>query len=103
MTKHYKKLQYNPMDMLHQRVQLNCLELENTGQIDSKTYAFLKQKREELRTLSIYVLPKIHQQSQNDEKFVGRPITSACGGPCERISELADYSLLPIVKNQKHN
>jgi hypothetical protein len=101
MTKHYKKLQYNPMDMLHQRVQLKCLELRNTGQIESKTYAFLKQKREELRTPTIYMLPKIHKQTHNDEKFVGRPITSACGGPCERISELADYFLLPIVKNQK--
>jgi hypothetical protein len=48
------------------------------------------------------MMPKIHKQTQNDEKFVRRPITSACGGPCERISELAGYFLLPIVKNQKN-
>ncbi len=47
------------------------------------------------------MMPKIHKQTQNDEKFVRRPITSACGGPCERISELAGYFLLPIVKNKK--
>jgi hypothetical protein len=34
-------------------------------------------------------------------KFVRRHITSAYGGPCERISELADYFLLPIVENRK--
>jgi hypothetical protein len=55
MTKHYKKQQYNPMDMLHQKVQLKCWELKKVGQIDSKTYAFLKQKREELRTPTMYI------------------------------------------------
>jgi hypothetical protein len=34
-------------------------------------------------------------------KFVRRHITSAYGGPCERISELADYFLPPVVENQK--
>jgi hypothetical protein len=37
MINHYEKLQYNPMDMLHQRVQLRCWELTNKRQIDSKT------------------------------------------------------------------
>jgi hypothetical protein len=32
---------------------------------------------------------------------VRRHITSAYGGPCERISEFAEYFLLPIVENQK--
>jgi hypothetical protein len=34
-------------------------------------------------------------------KFMRKHMTSAYGGPCERISELADYFLLPIVVCQK--
>jgi hypothetical protein len=34
-------------------------------------------------------------------KFVRIHITLAYGGPCERISELADYFLLPNVENKR--
>jgi hypothetical protein len=43
----------------------------------------------------------IYVAENAETKFVRRHITSAYGGPCGRISELADYFLLPIVENQK--
>jgi hypothetical protein len=51
--------------------------------------------------ISEYVLPCSAYAENAKTKFVRRHITSAHGGPFERISELADYFLLPIVENQK--
>jgi len=46
------------------------------------------------RTPQLYLLPKIHK---NKTPVPGRPIVSANNSPTEKISQLADYFLQPLV------
>jgi hypothetical protein len=50
------------------------------------------------RTPQLYLLPKIHK---NKTPVPGRPIVSANNSPTERISQLADHFLKPLVQNTK--
>jgi len=47
------------------------------------------------RTPQLYLLPKIHK---NKQPVPGRPIVSGNNSPTERISQLADYFLQPLVQ-----
>jgi len=53
---------------------------------------------EKPRTSQLYLLPKIHK---NKTPVPGRPIVSASSSPTERISQLADFFLQPLVVNTK--
>jgi len=50
------------------------------------------------RTSQLYLLPKIHK---NTTPVPGRPIVSANNSPTERISQLADFFLQPLVQTTK--
>jgi len=50
------------------------------------------------RTPQLYLLPKIHK---NKTPVPGRPIVSANNSPTEKISQLADHFLKPIVQTTK--
>jgi len=50
------------------------------------------------RTPQLYLLPKIHK---NQKPVPGRPIVSANNSPTERISQLADFFLQPLVHTTK--
>ena len=53
---------------------------------------------EKPRTSQLYLLPKIHK---NKSPVPGRPIVSANSSPTERISQLADFFLQPLVVDTK--
>jgi len=53
---------------------------------------------EKPRTSQLYLLPKIHK---NKFPVPGRPIVSANSSPTERISQLADFFLQPLVVNTR--
>ena len=44
----------------------------------------------------MYLLPKIHKRLLN---VPGRPVTSNCGTPTEKVPEFLDYHLKPIMQN----
>jgi hypothetical protein len=50
------------------------------------------------RTSQLYLLPKIHKKKV---PMPGRPIVSANNSPTEKISELADFFLKPLVQTTK--
>ena len=78
---------------LHQGLINNLVDfLESTGEISKKCSAYLRVQNP--RTPQLYLLPKIHKRKI---PMPGRPIVSANNSPTERISELADFFLKPLV------
>jgi len=65
-------------------------------QISEKCSSYLINKSP--RTPQLYLLPKIHK---NKTPVPGRPIVSANNSPTERISQLADFFLQPLVQTTK--
>ena len=85
------------LTQLHNELITNLIDyLENTDQISKKCSAYLR--NESPRTSQLYLLPKIHKKKL---PMPGRPIVSANNSPTERISELADFFLKPLVKNTR--
>jgi hypothetical protein len=70
--------------------------LEENQEISKKCSQYLKIPNP--RTSQLYLLPKIHK---NKLPMPGRPIVSANNSPTERISELADFFLKPLVQNTR--
>jgi len=70
--------------------------LVDDNQISDKCALYLYNKQP--RTPQLYLLPKIHK---NKTPVPGRPIVSANNSPTEKISQLADHFLQPIVQNIK--
>ena len=70
--------------------------LQSTDQISDKCRNYLL--NESPRTPQLYLLPKIHK---NTKPVPGRPIVSANNSPTEKISQLADFFLQPLVQNTK--
>ena len=82
---------------LHQNLINNLIEhLETNGEISKKCANYLRISNP--RTPELYLLPKIHKKKI---PIPGRPIVSANNSPTERISELADYFLKPMVQGTK--
>jgi hypothetical protein len=71
-------------------------ELKESEQISQKCADFLFNPQP--RTPQLYLLPKIHK---NKTPVPGRPIVSANNSPTERISQLADHFLKPLVQKTK--
>ena len=63
--------------------------------IDETTFLYLRHKEKNLRIPEFYTLTKIHKRIP-----VGRPITSGCAGPTERISQFVDSLLQPVAQAQ---
>ena len=68
--------------------------------IDQDTYDYLYPYEHKIRTPHCYFLPKVHKNTPPDRVFIGRPIVSNCGGPCEKIGEFIDFFLVPLVQKQ---
>ena len=68
-------------------------DLLNDEQISPKCADYLY--LEKARTPQLYLLPKIHK---NKQPVPGRPIVSGNNSPTERISQLADNFLQPLVQ-----
>ena len=82
---------------LHHELITNLIDfLENTGEISKKCSNYLRITNP--RTSQLYLLPKIHKKSI---PMPGRPIVSANSSPTERISELADFFLKPLVQSTR--
>ena len=68
--------------------------------IDQNTYDYLYPLEHKIRTPTCYFLPKIHKTVPADRVFIGRPIVSNVGGPCEKIGEFIDFFAVPLVQKQ---
>ncbi|CAH3136328.1 unnamed protein product, partial [Pocillopora meandrina] len=71
-------------------------QLHNGKHIDDMTKKWLSQTPNPPRIPIFYTFTKIHKPLP-----VGRPITSGCEGPTERISSFVDHLLQPIAQKQK--
>ncbi len=91
-TKFYKRLDYNPTESFNDKVKEVVEQLYKDGEISEglKRYLIVDTPR----TPQLYLLPKIHKGKVPPP---GRPIESACSSPTERISQLCDIELRPLV------
>ena len=71
-------------------------ELYRKNHIDEMTKKWLCQTPNPPRIPIFYTLTKIHKPTP-----VGRPITSGCEGPTEKLSSFVDKLLQPIAQQQK--
>jgi peptide-methionine (R)-S-oxide reductase len=82
---------------LHNELITNLIDyLEREGEISKRCANYLKNQNP--RTSQLYLLPKVHKKKL---PMPGRPIVSANNSPTERISELADFFLKPLVKTTR--
>jgi hypothetical protein len=82
---------------LHNRLITDLIEfLVDNKEISKKCGNYLRNNHP--RTSQLYLLPKVHKKKL---PMPGRPIVSANNSPTERISELADYFLKPLVQTTK--
>ena len=85
-------------DMTYDTVNLVQKQLDlmlDDESIDQNTYDYLYPLEHKTRTPHCNFLPKILKNTPPDRVFIGRPVDSNCGGPCEKISEFIDYFLVP--------
>ncbi len=78
--------------------QLNLMLWDHS--IDKNTHNYLYPNEHKIRTPVCYFLPKVHKKTPAGRIFIGRPIISNCGGPCEKIGEFIDFFLVPLVQKQ---
>ena len=82
---------------LHNELISNLITyLLDSGEISPKCGTYLTNTSP--RTPQLYLLPKIHK---NKVPVPGRPIVSANNSPTERISQLADFFLQPLVQGTR--
>ncbi|XP_064633637.1 uncharacterized protein LOC135491594 [Lineus longissimus] len=93
---HYRSIPEESTPLHATQVTSFLTDMLNTGEITEKMYAYLDPCKP--RTPQFYLLPKIHKGITPPP---GRPIMSANGCPTERISQLADHFLQPLVKMTK--
>ena len=96
-----EKENYKPLSLpmafeTSQRVKHLINALHDGGYIDDMTKRWLSLTPNPPRIPVFYTLTKIHKPNP-----VGRPITSGCEGPTERISSFVDHLLQPTAKMQK--
>ena len=53
--------------------------------INKDIFEFLNPYNHQIKTPSLYLLPKIHKNQPDGTRFVGRPIMSSCGAPTQQI------------------
>ncbi len=93
-TNIYEKIDADPTVQLAKAINKFTNRMHDKGIIDSPTHTYLHFKEEQMpRTQQLYFLKKIHKNP-----IAVRPIVSGCGGPTEKISQLADLHLQPHVK-----
>ena len=88
--KFYRLLNTDLTNDIQSRIQFYIKRLHKNNIIDDKTKRFLTQT--DRKPGRFYILPKIHKPGNP-----GRPIVSSNAHPTERISQIVDYHLKPLV------
>ena len=95
-SKFYVETPYD-FTALHQELITNLIDfLERSEEISKKCANYLRIPNP--KTAQLYLLPKIHKRKI---PMPGRPIVSANNSPTERISQLADFFLKPLVQSTR--
>ena len=100
---HYMKLEYDNTKETADMLQELVGEMYRAKQIDLALAEYLDPyDSQQLRTPVFFMLPKIHKRISPhvNTKCICRPVTSGCGTPLEKASELIDFYLLPEVRKQ---
>ena len=92
---HYQPLRIPMVKDAQKRVNKLISLLHRGKHIDDMTKKWLLQTPKLPRIPTFYTLTKIHKP-----KPVGRPITSGCEGPTQRIASFVDSLLQPIAQKQ---
>jgi hypothetical protein len=90
----YKEVKEDLNPKFQLEVKKSVEEIRKGGHIDEKEAEYLC--NEEPKTPTMYGQPKIHKPFEKFPKL--RPIVSGCGSICERISNLVDFYLKPLMK-----
>jgi peptide-methionine (R)-S-oxide reductase len=95
-SKFYRETK-DDLTILHNELITSLINhLEDNKEISKKCGAYLRNSSP--RTSQLYLLPKVHKKKL---PMPGRPIVSANNSPTEKISELADHFLKPLVQTTK--
>ena len=74
--------------------------LESQGKITEKELkCFTYEYRKATNLGKMYLLPKIHKRLSN---VPGRPVTSNCGAPTEKVSGFLDFQLMLVMQSISH-
>jgi len=96
--KSYLKLDYDMTPSTIEMVSDVIDDMFSSKEIDKALYEYLDPTEScQTKTPVFFMLPKVHK-TPKEGAFVGRPVTSHCGGPLNRISEFIDHFLLPEVQ-----
>ena len=91
-TKFYKPVR-SDLTKKHRRIVQNLVsKMHDNNEISDKTFWYLSTGG--TRTSVFYMLPKIHKDIRNPP---GRPIVSSVDSPTEKISQMLDLILKPLV------
>ena len=89
-TDHYTECDTDPPDSLAKEISATLVKIHNCNGINKDTFNYLIPQ--DPRTARFYLLPKMHKAGNSV-----RPIVSGNGSPTERISEIVDSYLNPLV------
>ena len=84
----YHLLDRDPATKYAEEITKLLAEMKAQNTIDQETKDYLTPLH-----VIFYLLPKIHKPGNP-----GRPIVSSCGAPTEKISQIVDYHLCPLVE-----
>ena len=94
----YKKINYNKK-ILSQLVDSSnkyFKELNSSGYISYEEMKYFTYQYKKICKLgNLYLLPKIYKRIFN---VPGRPVISNCGTPTEKVSEILDHHLKPVME-----
>ncbi|XP_072020417.1 uncharacterized protein [Amphiura filiformis] len=96
--KSYLKLDYDMTTSTTDLVSDLINEMCQSKEIDKALADYLDPvDSAQTKTPVFFMLPKVHKTPKSGT-FIGRPVTSHCGSPLNRISEFLDHYLLPEVQ-----
>ena len=96
---HFYQEQKQDLTKKHKReIDFILTDMLNENEIAQSTFQYLVSGGK--RTSIFYMLPKIHKAYVNNIP-PGRPIVSSVGSPTEKISQLLDVILQPIVRKTR--
>ena len=91
---HYKNLTTDPTTQIARASNTIVRDLHLNGHINKTTLNWALTDINKVRRHQFYMLPKLHKTLDHPP---GRPIVSGINGPTEKLSELMDHWLQPIV------
>lgn len=92
----YKPLTTDPTPQLVKGINQYLDTLKARGLLPHHILDHLKLSEEETRTQRLYFLLKVHKCPVDV-----RPIVSGCGGPTEKVSQVLDHYLQPLVQQTR--